>query len=149
MTIQAAGVTSAGFWAPTEATPIFGLPAFLADDIDPATGEYRSILSGADPTDAALLVALTTVRGSGVSVMETGQKFNQARMISPSLERYLREEVDFALRHLVEARQIRIDRVSVVKGDDWAELAVLYTNLATQVQRQVQLPLSSGLRRAA
>jgi hypothetical protein len=140
--------SSAGFWEPVEPSPLDAPPAFLADAIDPSTGELLSLTSGADPTDAAVLVALRTVRGSGIAVTTTGQQFARAQLLTTDLRAFLLEEVAYALRHLVDAAQVRLEDVRIDTGDDWAEAFVVYTNLAQR--REVSVPIrAQSLRRAA
>lgn len=102
----------------------------LADPIDVKTGEFLSIIRSYDPTDAAVLTALGTVRGSGSAVLEVGHKLASYPRVDEGLETYFREEVSFALRHLVDDGQIRLKAVQIVKLEDAAEAQVFYVNLA-------------------
>jgi hypothetical protein len=110
-------------------------PGILADAIDLETGEYLSIERSYDPTDAAVLAALGTVRDSGSAVQDVGQRFHEHPLIDDRLELFFRQEVDFALRNLTRSGQVRLERVAVTTGDDWAELSVFYTNVSAQKTR--------------
>lgn len=149
--IPHAGVSPAGFFVPvTYAAP--GEPiGILADPINPKTGEYLSIERGFDPTDAAVLTALSTVRGSGSAVLEVGQRFRDATHVTEATGTFLRQEVDLALRHLVESGQIRLERVVVLADTtaDYAEVAVYYVNLARGEERTAVLPWQAQLPEAA
>jgi hypothetical protein len=149
--IPPAGVSPAGFFVPvTYVAP--GEPVgILADPIDPRTGEYLSLERGFDPTDAAVLTALRTVRGSGSAVLEVGQRFQDATHVTDATATFLFQEVELALRHLVHTGQIRLERVSVVAepGKDFAEAAIFYVNLARGEERIAVLPFAAQLLRAA
>ena len=116
----------------------------LADAIDPWTGDYSS-LEGADPTDAAVLDALRIVRGSGASVQQDGQQFTEAQKVTEGLSRFLREEVEFALRRLIATQQITLLEVTVTTENDSATIVVRYRNEAQREDRSAQLGLPPGL----
>ncbi len=111
------------------------VPAILADPVDFRTGELLSIERGYDPTDGAVFTALRTVRGSGSAVEDVGQKFNEHQLIDPQLEPFIRQETEFALRHLTDANQIQMQSVDVIEGADFAELQAKYINVAQQRDR--------------
>ena len=131
---------SADFFTPGVQTAGPGGPiAILADAIDFKTGEYLSISRGFDPVDAAVQVALRTVRGSGSAVEDVGQKFHEQSHVTAGLQTFFREEVAFALRHLVESKEIRLVSVVIPTGDDWAEAQVKYQNLISGGERIASL----------
>lgn len=142
-------VPGATLWEGDAPAQVRAPPAILADLLDPTTREFLSLTTGDDPTDAAVVVALRTVRSSGVCVRDTGQKLGDARMMGPGLERFLLEEVRFALAHLIDSRQITLEGVTVSTGNDWAEVAITYINEATRARRTLQLPLADIMRPAA
>lgn len=150
-TIPPAGVSPAGFFVPVTHVALGEPVGILADPIDPKTGEYLSIERGFDPTDAAVLYALRVVRGSGSAVLETGQRFRDVTHVTDSTSSQLFQEVELALRHLVERGQIRLEQVisRAIPGEDFAEVAVFYTNLARGEQRAAVLPLPAQLSEAA
>lgn len=143
--VPQAGITPAVFFVPVNFT-LTGEPlGMLSDPIDVATGELLSIERGFDPTDAAVFTALRTVRGSGSAVEGVGGRFGAAKLITPQLETFFREEVRLALEHLVTAKQIRIEEVTVKTEDAAAEVLIRYTNIARNVERTVSLPLNQLL----
>jgi hypothetical protein len=127
--VAAAGVSAASFGAPTEFVSPAKPPAILADNIDPATGEYLSILSGIHPVDSHVITALRTHRGSGVSVMATGQRFRDVRKVDDAFARRIQDECEIALAHLIERRDIRLEKLSVVEDSDTGHLYFEYYNL--------------------
>lgn len=139
----------ASFLVPIEHVEPGAPVGMLADPIDPQTGDYLSIERGFDPTDAAVLTALSTVRGTGSAVLETGQRFRDATHVTPATATFLRQEVELALRHLIESGQIRLESVSVLTGEDYAEVAVHYANLARGEHRTAVLPWQSQLPKAS
>lgn len=110
-------------------------PGILADAIDPRTGEYLSISRGFEPTDAAVLAALATKRGSGAAVETVGQRFEDIRMIDPSTPGAIRSEVDTALSRLIVDKQIALQSVVPLIGSDWAEAQIVYLNRAKNTRR--------------
>jgi hypothetical protein len=127
--VAAAGVSAASFGAPTEFVSPAKPPAILADNIDPSTGEYLSILSGIHPVDSHVITALRTERGSGVSVMATGQRFRDVRKVDDAFARRIQDECEIALAHLIERRDIRLEKLSVVEDSDTGHLYFEYYNL--------------------
>ncbi len=149
--IPPAGVSPAGFFVPVSYTAPGEPVGILADAVDPKTGEYLSLERGFDPTDAAVLTALRTVRGSGSAVLEVGQRFQDATHVTAATETFLFQEVELALRHLVRSGQIRLERVVVLADPktDFAEVAIFYANLGRAADRLAVLPFASQLLRAA
>jgi hypothetical protein len=117
----------------------------LADPVDVKTGEYLSIIRSYDPTDAAVLTALGTVRGSGSAVLEVGHKLASYPRVDEGLDTFFREEVAFALRHLTDDGQIRIKAVQIVKLEDAAEAQTFYVNLARGEDRVAVQQLNAML----
>lgn len=145
MPIPLAGVTSAVFFTPVNHR-LTGVPvAILADPIDFATGELLSIERGFDPTDAAVITALRTIKGTGSAVEQVGHRFTDASHITPQLESFFREETRLALLHLTSTNQITLDEVVVVTEADTAEVQVHYTNIARGEERAVPLPIGQLL----
>lgn len=118
------------------------VPAMLADPIDLQTGELLSIERGYDPTDGAVFTAFRTVRASGSAVPDVGQQFHKHQFVDPQLEPFLKQETAFALRRLVEQRQVEVRSATVQQGKDWADLAVKYFNRAQQADRTAAARLS-------
>lgn len=83
----------------------------LADNIDPVTRDFRSLFTGADPVDDSVQVAVTTTRGSGASVLETGIRFTRSKMTEDA-QRAVEGDVRLALARQVRARDIQIVGIS-------------------------------------
>ena len=139
--IPPAGVTLAGFFIPVLYEDPGAPSGILADAIDPATGEYLSIERGFDPTDAAVLVALTVKRGSGSAVADVGQRYQDLQRVDETAPQFIVAETERALRRLIESRQITLEGVTPAMGDDWAEAKVVYHNVPRGQRRAPQLPL--------
>jgi len=147
--VPQAGITPAVFFVPVNFT-VTGEPlGMLSDPIDISTGEMLSIERGFDPTDAAVFLAMRTVRGSGSAVEDVGQRFGDAKLVTPQLETFFREEVRLAFEHLVTGKQIRIEEVTVVTEDTATEVRTVYFNVARDAERTVALPLNQLLGKAA
>jgi hypothetical protein len=127
--IAPAGTSAASYGAPTEFVSPSKPPAILADDIDPATGELRSILRGIRPVDAHVITALRTERGSGVSAMATGQRFRSVRKIDDAFARRIQDECELALAPLIERGDIRLEKIAVIEDGDTGHLYFEYFNL--------------------
>lgn len=120
-------------------------PPLLADNIDPETRDFADLFTGADPIDAAVQLALTTVRGSGASVEGDGIKLSPDKMTA-SLENQLESDARLALRRLTRAGDIRIVAVTFDINDEsnqTVQLRVAYKNLRAvdSVTRTSAVPL--------
>lgn len=96
----------------------------LADDIDPKTGELRS-MAGKDPTDDAVLFQLTVKRGSGAAVLEDGQRFEDVKKNDEGAPAALKFEAQRALRVLVERGDVEIESLEVEAGPDKGDLGAV------------------------
>jgi len=119
-----------GFFTPIDDHVQGAIVAIEADAIDPATGEYLSLLDSVDPTDAAVLLALSTKRGSGSTVIDKGQRFSDLQLNTDTAPQFLLGEAELALKRLVVTRQIKLEKAKVLRGPDWNELQLEYRNLA-------------------
>lgn len=118
-------------------------PVILADAIDPVTGEFLSLERGFDPTDAAFLLAMTTVRGSGSAVEQVGQRFGDATHVSPQLESFMREETRLAVKPIVDRGDLELGTVAVTdNGNGSVELYVEWANIARDKEQKARLPLN-------
>lgn len=119
----------------------------LAEDVDPATRDLRSLFTGVDPIDAQVQVALDRVRGSGAAVVEDGMAAPPDKMLD-SLAADLEREARVALSRLVRNGDVRVKRCTVLvdPGHQTAQIIVEYFNLrldATGVrQALVSVPSS-------
>lgn len=103
----------------------------LADDIDPKTGEIRS-LRGADPVDAAVLFQLTVERGSGGAVLDDGQAFDAVKKNNLDAPQRLRFEAERVMRRFVERGDLSVTAIDIVAGEaagDLGALSITYNNL--------------------
>jgi len=139
--IPPAGVSLAGFFLPVLYEDPGAPPGILADPIDPATGEFLSIERGFDPTDAAVLTALTVKRGSGSAVTDVGQRYQDLQRVDGTASQFIVAETERALSKLVDTKQITLEAVTPVLGDDWAEARVVFRNVPRGQRRDPQLPL--------
>ena len=106
-------LTPLGFFIPPTRR---GPPSpLLADNIDPETGDFRSLFTGSDVTDAQVQLAVTTVRSSGPSVLQDGLLIT-SRKITDQLEITINADMRQALRRLTRNRDIRI--VDITQGQD-------------------------------
>lgn len=127
--IAPVGTSAVSFGAPTEFIDPAKPPAILADNIDPATGELLSILSGIHPVDAHVINALRVERGSGVSAMAHGQRFSTIRKIDDQFTRRLQDECVLALQHLIDRGDIKLPKIAVVESGDAGHVYFEYFNL--------------------
>jgi hypothetical protein len=135
------GSSLSGFWIPILYEDPGAPPGILADPIDPATGEYLSIERSFDPTDAAVLTAITTERRSGASVMTVGQRFRDLQLVTNSTPQDVRAEASLALKRLTDSGQIQIEQLLPVAEDDWAEVTIRYRNVPRAKTQAPQLAL--------
>lgn len=115
---------------------------FLADAIDHATGEYRSILRGVDPVEGALLEALRVRRRSGSAVLDEGNNFHTILSIDEEkLPGLLRSEIEYAFRHLIERKWIRLVSVDILTEDVGVFVKIVFRNTARDKDDSLKLPL--------
>jgi hypothetical protein len=112
-------------------------PAILADDIDPMTGEFRSILRGVHPVDGMVVVALRTQRGTGASVPDVGSELATIDKVDDALPQRIKFEIQAALTPLVKRQLIRIGSIVSASVDDAASAYCEYTNLLTNKTQRV------------
>lgn len=114
---------------------------FLADAIDPSTGDYRSILRGVDPIEAAALEALLVRRKSGSAVREDGMSFADLKKIDDTFESTLRAEIQYAWRRLIDARQIELSSIEIETENDTATVRIHFVNLVQRQRGDLSIPL--------
>ena len=116
-----------------------------ADFIDPATGDFASMVQGLNPIDAQVILSLSTVRGSGAAVMEEGNSLMGIDKIRPTVQREVQSEVRFALRRLTANRDIRIESFEIEADRANAQVNVVlnYTNLRAQSLNAVALVITN------
>lgn len=109
--IPPAGVSAAGFFSPYVVDPS-SPPVQLADDIDPANGEIRSMFAPTNPVHAMVQFGLSLKYSSGPATNGRGQRFGEIRKMSPSAEMATRNEIDRILQPLVDAKLVGDVKVS-------------------------------------
>jgi hypothetical protein len=126
--------------APGAAVPPAARPApILAPKIDPVTGARQALFEGDDPVYAAIVAAFRTVRGSGIAVADTGQRFEDVRKNSTDAPELIRYEVERILSPYQAAGQIRIDSIEPEAGPDkgWiGRVRARFTILRTGEERE-------------
>lgn len=112
-----------------------------ADFIDPATGDYASMTKGLNPIDAQVILAMSTVRGSGAAVMEDGCNLASIDKIRNTIRREVESEVRFALRRLIQNHDIAIVRFEVEPNQSATQVDVVldYQNLRARTVNAVAL----------
>ena len=99
----------------------------LADDIDPSTGELRS-LGGADPIDAAVAFQLGLRRASGAAVTDDGHALADIAKNDGGAPARIRFELERVLRPLVERGDIAVDRIDVEAGEAAGDLGAAFVH---------------------
>jgi hypothetical protein len=138
--IVSAGTSPAGLGAPVEFVSPAKPPAILGDDIDQATGEYRSILRGIHPVDSHVITRLRTKRGSGVSVAAVGHEFHLIRKVDDSFVRRAQDALENMFADLIDRRDIELPKTAVIEDGDTGHIYFQYRNLRADSElRKVKL----------
>lgn len=125
----AAGSPLSGWAPPAPVRPL--VASYLAEEIDPETGEVTSLVTGMDPTDATLITLARTTRRSGAVVQDIGHRLVDIDMATDDAPKRAEHEVTALLRPLVERREIEVLELSTdVKGTLGA-VFVRYRNTRT------------------
>jgi hypothetical protein len=125
-TIPPAGVSAAGFFDPYVVDPS-SPPIQLADDIDPLTGEIRSLFAPVNPVHAMVQFNLSLKYSSGPATNGRGQKFANIRKLDASAELATRNEIDRVLQPLVDAKlvgDVRITTQNPIGNDDSLSITI-------------------------
>ncbi|AUX31919.1 MULTISPECIES: hypothetical protein [Sorangium] len=136
-----AGVSAAGTWTPVEFVDPESPPAHLADWIDPRTGDFASLLTGIDPVDSMVQLALTIERGTGAAVTDVGHRFRTVKKVDDSTPSLLRSLTEEALSSLLQRKLIRIEKLDVEADPDGDLGAVFlaYSNLLSGTRRELRV----------
>jgi hypothetical protein len=133
--IQPAGVTAAGTWSPTSDTLAHELPpALLADDLDPETGEIRTLFSAPHPADAAMEWNFRVKKSSGAAVRSAGHRFDRVENKGASEETELKHEANLVLQPFIAGRHIKVELMRVDTegvGFDGSAMLIKYCNRHT------------------
>lgn len=130
--IPPAGVTPASAFSLTEHAVSEPPPAILADLIDPATGEFRSIVDSATIADGLVVHLLRTQRGSGAAVLEFGQRFRELTHVTSESPELVESMAREALRPATDAGVVAFRQVEAeADPEDGTQLntGIEYTDL--------------------
>lgn len=115
------GVIPASAWSPPNlAEPVIA-PVFLADKIDPLTGELQSMLVGRHPVDAWVVTQLATVHASGAAVLDSGQALGRLKTIDDTTGALIEFELRRLLAPAVARGDIEIVAIVGAAGEDEGE----------------------------
>jgi hypothetical protein len=140
--IPPAGVSAAGFFDPYVVDPS-SPPIQLADDIDPKTGEIRSLFAPVNPVHAMVQFNLSLEYSSGPATNGRGQKFKSIRKIDSFAEMATRNEIERILEPHVVAKLVGDVKISTQipnpknrnEGDWVLDYRELLTGLAGKERR--------------
>lgn len=130
--IPPAGVTPASAFATQQHAVSEPPPAILADMIDPATGEYQSIVDSATIADGLVVHLLRTERGTGAAVLTTGQRFRELTHVTSDSPEVLESMVREALRPASDAGVVAFKQIEAeADGTDGSQMntGIQYTDL--------------------
>jgi hypothetical protein len=130
--IPPAGVTPASAFALEQHAVSEPPPAILADKIDPATGEYQSIVDTATIADGLVVHLLRTQRGSGAAVLEFGQRYRELSHVTSESPELVESMTREALEPATDAGVVAFKRIDAeVEDDDGAQInaGIQYTDL--------------------
>lgn len=112
--------------------------AWLADPIDPMTGELLSIDRGFYPIDSDVITSVRTVRASGSAVEDVGQQFANYPRVDLGLPEFHRQETVLALQHLISAGDIELQVVAPSSSGDTGFLDIQYKAVGQNDARPLQ-----------
>lgn len=142
--VPPAGAYSIGGPATVGLTAERLVPVYLADAIDPLTGDYASIEQGVDPVEAWVLEQLRIRRASGSAVMDVGNDLHEVRFLGNGSQYQLSQSVRFALQQAIDAGWIELRSVQVLETGDTANLSVLFDNLVSgKTSANVEAPIGA------
>ena len=149
VTVPKVGTAPLGFFVASPGALAPPSP-FLADNIDPRTHDFVSLTTGIDPIDAQVLGALTVLRDSGASVIDSGLRITDTKILA-DIELTLSSSVSEALSTLTSSRDIQLVAVDFEDGggvdeeNQTVNYAVKWVNLRAldRAVRQASIPLTS------
>jgi len=130
--------------AVTQTQPAITDNPITADFIDPATGDYASMVKGLNPIDAQVILAMSTIRGSGAAVMEDGCNLASIDKIRSTVRREVESEVRFALRRLIQNKDVALVGFEVDPNPTETQVSVQidYKNLRARTVNAVTLVIT-------
>lgn len=132
MSIPSGGITPAGSYELNGFEPPRAAPAILADDIDPVTGEFRTLEEGVGIADGMVAFLLRVERGSGASVRSFGQRFRRITHVDSTAPAEFEAEVRRALKPATDSGTLRFEKLSAEVDEidsTQINLEVTYTDL--------------------
>ncbi len=129
--IAPAGVTPASAHVPSNVVSAARPPAILADNIDPATGDFFSLLIPIHPVDAAIQEQFRLRRGSGAAVQEDGQAFHEIRKNTEFAATEIQHEAQRVMKPFVDRGDALVVQITVDTDEapDMGAVLVRYVNL--------------------
>lgn len=120
----------------------------LADNIDPNTKDYASLFVGMNSIESQVIMAMTTIKGSGASVQSIGTD-PPPRKMGTGYTNTMIADARAALSRLVTNRDIRLIKVDFDIDDPTnqsAQLRVVWRNLRSidAVDRTTVVPVPGG-----
>lgn len=107
----------------------------LADNIDPQTQDFNSLVVGIDPVDAQVINALKIVRGSGPAVIEDGIDTTGLRKMDESAQTRFSSRIREALKRLISNGDILLLTIIFPEWDESSQTGnthVEYKNLRSR-----------------
>lgn len=126
--IPPSGTTELGTADLVPYKPLPPPPVIRADKLIYQDQTFASVIQDRDPVDAAVIEALWRVRGSGAAVQDTGARFLDIPKLDDKAKTSIANEARTALTRIVRRGDIRIVKITVETGNDWAEITVAYQN---------------------
>ncbi len=111
MSIPQGGISPAASFELAGHEPQLGPPTIFADDIDPVTGDFRSLTRGVGVADGLATFLLTVQRGSGAAVRTFGHRFREVTHADGKAPETIESFAKEALRPGVESGTLRLERV--------------------------------------
>ncbi len=105
---------------------------WLADAIDPATGELASLRRGRHPVDAAVLWQFQVELGSGAALGQNGHRIRKIRKMDAPGISALKDEAKRIMLRFVSRGWVRDDGIEVDVETDTGLLSFSYYNLLAQ-----------------
>lgn len=123
MSVPPAGISPASAFVITDYPVQLPPAAILADAIDPATGDFASLVEGRGLADAMLIEALRIERGTGAAVRDVGHRFREITHVDGTGLQVIESMAREAAAPAERAGVARVIRVSVeVNAGDPAQL---------------------------
>lgn len=140
------------YWTPAELAAQGEPIPILADLIDPATGEFKSLTKSARLCDAHVIEAYRAEAGTGPALGEAGHTLRVVKHTTPSDLDELRGRTKQAVQHLIDAGMVEWQRAeaSIAAGGvgDTVELVAWIKDLTTQNDVDKAKPFTVPRRRS-